>query len=216
MSSWVSHRIAAKMFASWLVEREPSLKRLPISTVERLYLWPVSSCWQGHWMVILSHQVLCPPFWANQTWACAHGGLINFSSTDTLFSEHWLNSLYRNGTLPSCQQPLNLADDRFCLIQENFRVGLCTHSPTHPASQDALLELAQLTESEQTTPWRALQRSSQPAPCLQAHLPENHAEQMATDSPAFFSNLCKCLATSSVRECFLIILDSRRVTPHLP
>lgn len=53
------------------------------------------------------------------------------------------------------------------------------------------------TKSERSLPPK---RSCHPAPWLQGHLHEIHAEQMAIDSPAFFSNLCKYSATFSVRE----------------
>lgn len=51
--------------------------------------------------------------------------------------------------------------------------------PAHARSSQGSLwfQPARLPESEQATPWRELQRSSRPAPCLQVGLPLNHPRQ---------------------------------------
>lgn len=51
---------------------------------------------------------------------------------------------------------------------------------------------------------------------LQAHLHENHVEQMVTESPVYFSNLYKCLTTFSISKYFLMIEVYSRITSHLP
>lgn len=57
------------------------------------------------------------------------------------------------------------------LLWENFRA----HPPT---TQPGLsFQPARLTETEQTSPWRELQRSSRRAPCLQAGLPLKRPRQ---------------------------------------
>lgn len=73
-----------------------------------------------------------------------------------------------------------------------------TSEPTWPPGRDTLLfKPAQLTESEQTAPWRELQRSSRSAPCLQAGLPLNRPRQ----SPPRAGRFAPSAPSSRVKFC---------------